>query len=198
MSAILVSPICGDQIECKGKHGPQDVTSSPVVDCPLIKGGLHIFVKDEKGKGVPGVQVTCAAGNTTDTDPDGLVCYDQVPKNSYDTSIDLTPSKTLKDTYYIFSKSSLNAPVDQGKITLVIFQIKPIPWIEVELVDQDKNPIPANAKLSLKQDNTIDKAFPTDTYKLRVDKDDGLKEGKVTILAVELDKSCEFVEFTPA
>jgi hypothetical protein len=199
MSAFLVCPICGEHVHCKGNHDPLGGSSNPVKDCPLLKGGLHVFVKDEKGKGAGGVRVTSSAGDPFDTDPDGLVCYDQVsPAPSYDTSIDLSGSQTLSTTHYISSKSSVNVPVAQGKITLVIFQIKPIPWIEIRLVDADNKPIPSNAKLHLKQDATIDKDFPTDTHNIRVDLSDGLKEGKVTIVAVELDKNCEFIELTPA
>jgi hypothetical protein len=183
-------------VHCKGNHDPIDSSSKPVQDCPLLKGGLHVFVKDEKNKGVKGVQVTSTAGKPFDTDDDGLVCYDQLSPNSYDTGIDLTPSKTLSSTYYISSKSSLPAPVAQGKITLVIFQIKPIPWIEIKIVDVDNKRIPSNARLHLKQNGAIDKGFPTDTYNVRVDRNDKLQEGSVTITSVELDKNCEFVEFS--
>ena len=196
MSAVLVCPICHQHVYCSGDHGTIDISSSPVRDCPPLKGGLHIFVKDDKGKGVEGVTVNSSAGSSYPTDADGLVCYDQLAANTYDTGIELTALRKLSETYYISSKPKFPAPVQQGKITLVVFQVSPIPWIEIKLEDTGSKPIPSNAKIRLKQTGTIDKTFPTDTHNIRADHNDGLKEGEVTLVGVELDKSCEFVDLT--
>jgi len=123
MSTHLVCPICGQEFECKGPHdGPHDVLS-PMGKCPLEKGGIHVFVKDNFHNGVPKVKTVC---NKTEpvTDRQGFAIFDQLPEATYTTAIDVEGSEDdVSSKYYASTRISVQAAVKPGKITIVEFAL---------------------------------------------------------------------------
>src|ERR1051325_1907185 len=103
MASFLVCPICGDNVQCRRSHEaiPLEVANI-TTPCPLKKGAIYVFVKDDRGKGVEGVQVTC--NGTPPSDSEGFAFFDPLEDGrSYLTSINLAPTPTLALKYYIFS-----------------------------------------------------------------------------------------------
>jgi hypothetical protein len=141
MASFLVCPICGGKAECRGPHDAisLDVTSV-TIPCPLKKGAIYVFVKDDRGKGVEDVQVTCKGTPTSDSE--GFAFFDPLEDGrSYLTSIDLTLTPTIASKYYVFSQSKISAPVTAGRITLVEFQLNRYVPLKVAVRRSDKKQI---------------------------------------------------------
>jgi hypothetical protein len=141
VASFLVCPICGDKVQCSGSHSAiQPELTSVITPCPLKKGAIYVFVKDDRGKGVEGVHVTCKG--TPPSDSEGFAFFDPLEDGrSYLTSIDLVPTPTIASKYYIFSQSKIKAPVSAGRITLVEFQLNRYVPLNVAVRRSDKKQI---------------------------------------------------------
>src|SRR5690242_20192098 len=138
MSTHLVCPICGEQFECGPHDRPTDETLEPMASCPLKKGAIYVFVKDDLGAPVGKVITHCGELDATGTDKDGFAFYEQLEAGPYPTSISLEESDILvKDPHYTFVRTSVSATVQQGKITLVEFQIHRYATLDVEVKRTD-------------------------------------------------------------
>jgi hypothetical protein len=121
MPVTLVCPICGKRFECDGKHEPHRDDLAAAVKCPLNKGSIHVFVKDDAGNGVTGVATKSSGHTETDL---GFAFFDRLDAGAYPTSIDLGASVSeVASGYYTISDTGVTAKVEPGKITLVEFAL---------------------------------------------------------------------------
>ena len=122
MSTHLVCPICGGQFECKGPHEKPHDMLSPVKECPLGKGSIHVFVKDSLNQGVPNVRTYCSGDERTGAL--GFASSEPLDAGDYPTSIALDESgENVKSNYYSSTRTSVTAKVQAGKITMVEFAL---------------------------------------------------------------------------
>ena len=127
MPIQLVCPLCGDELKCEKAHeGPYDVPPE-IVKCAPTKGGLHVVVRDNHQKGVPGVKVYSdgsGKGNGDSTDDLGFAYFEQLPAKDYPTRIVLDESaKDVREGYYTETRVSVSAEVKAGQITMVEFAL---------------------------------------------------------------------------
>jgi hypothetical protein len=123
LSSHFVCPVCGKPFECGPHPGPQNVIST-IQECPLKKGAIYVFVRDDLGRHIAGVKTLCSARpeSKPNTDPEGFAFFEQLDENTYTTSIDLGESvDNVRDNHYAVFRTSIETPVQKGKITLVEF-----------------------------------------------------------------------------
>ena len=148
MSSILVCPICGKQQTCGPHEGPLLALKESISPCPLKKGGIYAYVRDDRGRGVPGVKVTCAGdgpysgANGRFSDEEGFAIFDPREDGSHDTAIHVAQSQNdVPRDYYAFSAEVVSVPVSKGKITLVEFQLNRYGILHVVVKRSDKPPL---------------------------------------------------------
>jgi len=184
----VVCPICGNGVECKSPHeGPQEKIE-PVVECPLKKGAIYVFVKDDRGAPVSKVMTYCKNQKPVSTDKEGFAFYEQLEEGGpYPTSINLEESDdSAKDPHYTFVRTSVEASVKKGKITLVEFQLHRYATLNVEVKRTDNQKLVGEAKIQVEAgavaDNPpkaeeksletrpvpIEKLKPTGVYKVTI------------------------------
>ena len=142
MPIQLVCPLCGDELKCEKAHeGPYDVPPE-IVKCAPTKGGLHVVVRDNHQKGVPGVKVYSdgsGKGNGDSTDDLGFAYFEQLPAKDYPTRIVLDESaKDVREGYYTETRVSVSAEVKAGQITMVEFALIKYATMLVILERKDK------------------------------------------------------------
>ena len=142
MPIQLVCPLCGDELKCEKAHeGPYDVPPE-IVKCAPTKGGLHVVVRDNHQKGVPGVKVYSdgsGKGNGDSTDDLGFAYFEQLPAKDYPTRIVLGESaKDVREGYYTETRVSVSAEVKAGQITMVEFALIKYATMLVILERKDK------------------------------------------------------------
>ena len=164
---MAVCTICGQQITCTNPHtAPEHQLGGATLDCPLQKGAIYVYVKDDTGTGVKGVKVTCTGG-PQDTDDLGFAFYDPLAEGPHATSISLTPTPLLEDKYYIFSTTPLNPVVSRGRITQVEFQINRLAPLKVAVTRSDKGTYLKSA--DIKVETTTANAAPSTPNKPSLD-----------------------------
>ena len=120
MSTHLVCPVCGKPFECGPHEGDQHVLS-PIQECPVKKGALYVFVKDDRGDSIPKAKTYCGS-NSFGTDSHGYAFYEQLDADKYPTKVVVEESdKSVSSNYYAVHRTSLNPAVQGGKITMVEF-----------------------------------------------------------------------------
>jgi len=212
MPTYLVCPICEKQFECTGPHeGPHDVLTV-VKKCPVTKGAIYVNVKNTAQTGVQKVKTFCK-DSPDSTDPAGFAFYERLDVGAYSTRIDLDASdKTVKDRCYATARTSVNAKVQAGKITIVEFVLNRYADLLVRLERKDGESDLPRATFSAKSSgHTPDrpetkeheakfrKMKPTEVYTVQCDlhKDDAknfrIDRVKDTNVTVNPDKLSEVV-----
>lgn len=139
MSTHIVCPICGLDMTCKGPHeGANEIIDSSA-QCPLKKGAIYVFVKDDAGTPLGKVATYCGKQTPIGTDKDGFAFYEQLDEGPYPTGIVLEDSDTatVKDPHYTFVRTEVTANVQKGKITLVEFVLHRYATLQVEVKRTD-------------------------------------------------------------
>jgi hypothetical protein len=128
MPVTLVCPICDKEHICEGPHGgPQTDDLHPVGKCPLTKGSLYIFVKDDAGNGIPGVHTSCegAPVGKGPTLKQGFAYYEQLEAGPYPTAISLEQSDVdVQTNYYCKGRFAASGKVEKGQITIVEYVLQ--------------------------------------------------------------------------
>jgi hypothetical protein len=138
MPTLLVCPVCGKEYKCEEPHeGPHDVLTA-IEACPLTKGSLYVFVKDEAGNAIEGVKAYCKRDSDT-TDDLGFAYFQQREADTYETRIDLSESaKTVWSKHYAVTRVSVpDASVEKGKITIVEFVLNRYADMRVKITRED-------------------------------------------------------------
>ena len=138
MPTILVCPICDTEYECQQPHeGPHDVLTT-IEACPLTKGSLYVFVKDEAGNAIRDVKAYCE-GDSDDTDALGFAYFQQLEATSYETRISLLESaeKVWSNHYAVTRVSVPAAAVEKAKITIVEFVLNRYADLRVKITRED-------------------------------------------------------------
>jgi hypothetical protein len=126
MPTNLVCPICGQEFECNGAHdGPHDVLE-PIKKCPLSKGAIYVFVRDNRQLGVPKAKIYCEGSQEkeADTDSQGFAFFDRLDPAPHPTRVQVDKSdESVQNGYYATVRTSVTPKVEAGKITMVEFAL---------------------------------------------------------------------------
>ena len=157
MSTHLVCPICGKQFECGPHERGSDQRLEPVQGCPLKKGAIYVFVKDDLGAPVGKVITHCGDKKPVGTDKEGFAFYEQLDEGKYPTSISLEESDVLvQDPHYTFVRTTVTATVNVGKITLVEFQLHRYADVQVEVKRTDNQKLVSDVAIRVDADESAD------------------------------------------
>ncbi|MDX2152986.1 MAG: hypothetical protein SFV54_19745 [Bryobacteraceae bacterium] len=128
--------VCGRELVCTNPHpGNPPQVGSVQQDCPIRKGAIWIYVKDDTGTGVAAVEVE-AAGITKPTDPTGFAPFDPLDENTYTTKVKSLGGKS--DSHYVHSADSRDVTVSAGKIQMVTFELARYSTLKVIIKRTDK------------------------------------------------------------
>ena len=146
MSSHFVCPVCGKPFSCGPHPGPENVIST-IQECPLKKGAIYVFVRDDLGRHIPGVKTLCSAcpNVTPNTDPEGFAFFEQLDASTYDTAIELSESEeSVRSKHYAAFRTSVTATVEKGRITLVEFVLHLYAemLVKLERTDGKVGPLP--------------------------------------------------------
>jgi len=133
--------ICGEPFHCTKPHsGLMPKVGSAELDCPIKKGALWIYVKDDAGNGVPSISTKISGkgeGKGAGTDPVGFAPYDPLDEGQYEASFG--PLNTDQQKKYVLPEIVKADPyVEVGKIKLVEFVLDRIASLEVTAKRSDK------------------------------------------------------------
>jgi hypothetical protein len=127
--------VCGSDLVCTHPHdGPPPVLGAVEEPCPVDKGAIWIYARDDTGAGVPGIEVD-VAGTAKNTDPDGFAPFDPLDPNAYTTKVNGLGDKA--ETLYVFSEETVPATVTRGQIKLVTYDLMRFSDLEVKVKRTD-------------------------------------------------------------
>ena len=99
-------------------------------NCPLQQGKIWVYVKDDKGKGVSGEEIT--GPGTKKSDGSGFASFEHLAPQKYTVKASPLPA-SLKENFYLPEPVSQEVPLAAGETKRVNFQLKlkPSPTISV-------------------------------------------------------------------
>jgi len=123
---------CGDTYDCTcHKCGASSAVDGSEENCPPQKGAIWVLVKDDQGKGVATIEFT--GPGSKKSDDTGFASFDPLGENTYSVTATVPLPDTIREDFHLPDPQTKKAPVKNGQITQVNFNLKrrPTPTISV-------------------------------------------------------------------